>query len=152
MSLYSHVYAQDYLGRRDKEARLRREITEHLDEQSAFDRTRKIKEFKESKAGALMTKDFRAYPMAKPLDLYEEYNHKKNVRETLELQVFNKLEVSQHKMRTDLARERKRLDILHSNLRQERVDKLAAKFGDEKEVCGHWERQIAMTKKLADLA
>jgi hypothetical protein len=139
---------QDYMSRREREARLKQEMTTSLDSQSAFDRERKGKEFAESKKGTVISANFNAYPMAKPLNLVQEYHHKKNLRESLELQVIDKQDADRKKKNKDISRERTRLDSLHNDLKKEQIAKLSNKYMSQGAISDHWAKQINITKKL----
>ncbi len=142
---------KDYMGRKEKEKRLRAEITASLDAQSAFDRARKAETKEREKREMVVKSDCRAYPMAKPLDLQMEYLHKKNLRESLELQVHTRSEAERLKRIADNDRERARLASLHDDLRREREDKLRGTLGGHVEMARQWEKQISIARRLREV-
>jgi hypothetical protein len=143
---------KDYCMRRDKESRLRAEMTQCLDVQSAFDRERKTQLLESEKNSVVnIDDDFRAYPMAKALNLAAEYSHKKFLREGLEMQCAKKIEEEKSKKASDLVRERKRLESLHNDLRRERIEALNKKYDSQGDVAEHWEKQIDISRRLREV-
>ena len=141
---------RDYCSRQENEIRMRNEITASLHAQSKFDRERKMKELEELKESAIMKPGFRAYPIAKPLDLKMEYDVKKELRESLNRQIELKM-TSDSNMRSDkVMRERKILSTLHNDLRKEREMQLKKTKSNHQAMTSHWERQIEISQRMRE--
>mmetsp|Transcript_19778 Transcript_19778/g.36811 ORF Transcript_19778/g.36811 Transcript_19778/m.36811 type:complete len:511 (-) Transcript_19778:33-1565(-) len=143
----------DYIGRKDRERRLRKEVIESLDSQSKFDRERRKRMQEEDKLEGIqsITSESKAYPMAKILDLKQEYETKKGLRESLQLQVSMKQRAENLKKTADITREQKILNSLNYDLKKERQDVWGGKVEGDAEISSQWERQIKMTKRMREL-
>ena len=144
---------EDYMSRRRKERDLRIEIKESLDRQSTDDRHRKREEAEKDKEECqqVVKVGHKAYPMAKFTDLQQEYDMKKNLRDSLLAQVTTKTESENLKRKADIAREQKILSTLTRDLRRERKENWEGKMGGNRSMMNQWEKQIAVTKRLRDI-
>jgi len=142
---------QDYLEKKRLEAARKEDLTSYLKIQREFDQKRRKDALTEMKSEKIQLQGFKAYPMAAALDIKKEQQIKQNLRESLELQVKTKTSGEGSNKKKEIDRETKILKELRRQLKKERLEKLQATSNNHASLSNHWDRQIAIRKKMQDI-
>lgn len=141
---------ENYLNKKKNEVAKRAELTQSLHVQAEFNRERKrLNEQEDRVICKPDLNNFKAYPMAKAINLSEEFEMKRNMRESLELQVMQREKKDVGGKEEQLERERFILGSLKMDLKKERLAKIEDKLKGQSKMSSDWDKQIAVRDAMA---
>ena len=145
-------FVSDYMDKAAVASAKRSDVVQCLDRQTVENAERRRNEAKERRTGGESFKEgFRAYPIAKPLNIEMELAVKKNLRDSLDEQVKVRLERDDARKRKDLERDWSNLSQLSGSLRKERENKVeeTRKFNDA--LIEHWGGQVEVARRMKEV-